>query len=312
MHVPVLMKSVLEVLNPQRGETYLDCTAGLGGHAAAVGERLGAGGTVILYDLDRANLERAAGRVRALPEAPSVVTFHASFVQAPRLLREEGLSADLLLADLGFASNQIADPSRGFSFMADKDGPLDMRLDNSPASPITAAELVNTLTERELAEMIRTLGEEPPALARRIAAKLVSARAAEPIITTARLAGVVRSAVPARLYSGIDPATKTFQALRIAVNDELGSVGALLAAIERSARAAAEGGPAWLAPGARIAVIAFHSLEDRPVKQTFARLVEQNLAEPLTKRAVQADEQETADNPRSRSAKLRAIRIRTR
>ncbi|MCC6322375.1 MAG: 16S rRNA (cytosine(1402)-N(4))-methyltransferase RsmH [Phycisphaerales bacterium] len=309
MHIPVLPRPVVELLNPQPGQTCIDCTAGLGGHASAIAERVGPTGRIVLFDLDAGNLARAAERVRSLPGAPEVLAFHTSFTQAPRLLAERGLKADLVLADLGFASNQIEDPGRGFSFMEGRGGPLDMRLDASSSSPITAAELVNTMTERELAEMIRDHGEEPPAIARRIAANLVSARAVEPINTTTRLATIVRAAVPARSYAGIDPATKTFQALRIAVNDELGSLAALLASIERAAGSVRRGADGWLNPGARIGIISFHSLEDRPVKQTFNRLVEQDLAASLTRKAVQADEAELAANPRSRSARLRAIRI---
>ena len=315
MHVPVLSKQVLEVLDPQPGQTFLDCTAGLGGHAGAIAELLGPSGRVVLFDLDAGNLQRAAARVRGVANAPSVETVHGSFVQAPRVMAERGWSADLVLADLGFASNQIADPQRGFSFMDGKEGPLDMRLDASASSPITAAELVNTLSERELSDIIRDFGEEPPPIARRIASNVVSARAAQPIQTTAQLATIVRASVPARAYSGIDPATKTFQALRIAVNDELGNLTGLLGSIERAAKALAKNagdGSGWLARGARLGIISFHSLEDRPIKQSFQRLVEnqpQPLATLLTRKPLTADETELAANPRSRSAKLRAIQL---
>jgi 16S rRNA (cytosine1402-N4)-methyltransferase len=224
-------------------------------------------------------------------------------------MESRGLTADVVLADLGFASPQVDDASRGLSFM--RDGPLDMRLD--PTAPVTAAELVATMSESELADMLRDYGEEPAA--RAIAQKLVSARRASPILTTSRLAEIVRSAVHRPRTPGrrpIDPATKTFQALRIAVNDELGSLNALLAAVRRgAARAAAGPAAAWLRPGARVGIISFHSLEDRPVKQAFAGLVEAGLADDLSRGHVGPADMETESNPRSRSAKLRVVRIRS-
>jgi len=300
-HIPVLLDEVLATLDPKPGDTMLDCTAGLGGHSAAIAPALGPGGTVALVDLDEANLERAAERVRSLPEAPSVVPLHANFAEAPRLLVERGLSADLLLADLGFASNQIEQGERGFSFQ--REGPLDMRLD--PSRGPTAADLVATLSEEELGEIIRDFGEERRW--RQVARKVVGERQLRPIATTLDLARIVRAVVG----SGgprIDPATRTFQALRIAVNDELGSLDALLESIRRTAGGAA---PAerWLAAGARVALITFHSLEDRRVKQAFADLTKRRLATDLTRRPVIASEAEAATNPRSRSAKLRAIRL---
>jgi 16S rRNA (cytosine1402-N4)-methyltransferase len=300
-HIPVLLDEVLDALDPQPGETLLDCTAGLGGHSAAIAPHLGSAGTVILVDLDESNLERAAERVRSLPEAPAVVALHANFAEAPRLLVERGLSANLLLADLGFASNQIERGERGFSFQ--REGPLDMRLD--PSRGPTAADLVATLSEEELGEIIRDFGEERRW--RQVARKVVAERELRPIATTLDLARIVRAVVG----SGgprIDPATRTFQALRIAVNDELGSLDALLESIRRTAGGAA---PAerWLAPGARVALITFHSLEDRRVKQAFADLTKRRLATDLTRRPVTASEAEAGTNPRSRSAKLRAIRL---
>jgi 16S rRNA (cytosine1402-N4)-methyltransferase len=242
-----------------------------------------------------------------------VIVMHGSFSEAPRRMVELGLVADMALADLGFASNQVQAPERGFSFS--REGPLDMRLDRT--SPITAAELVNTLPPRELAEIIRDYGEER--FAGPIAEKIAAERRLEPIRTTARLAEIVRSVVgrPPRRHAGatIDPATRTFQALRIAVNDELGRLQVFLGALERAAALAAGegsgrgGGEAWLKRGSRVAIIAFHSLEDRPVKQCCAGLAQRRLVEPLTKKPVEANDDEVSRNPRSRSAKLRAIRI---
>lgn len=315
-HVPVLMEEVLAVLDPRPGEIALDCTAGLGGHSAAIGARLGpaeGGGTLILCDLDPTNLAAAGERVRQLPAPPKVIEWYTNFADAPRrmLAANGGLAADVVLADLGFSSNQMESAQRGFSFM--REGPLDMRLD--PSGPVTAAQLVNTLPASELEQIIREYGEERHA--RAIAQKLVEARRDEPITTTARLAAIVRSVVgPRGGGASIDFATRTFQALRIAVNDELGNLHALLDAVERAARAlkAGSGGEkgrdgVWLSPGARVAIIAFHSLEDRLVKRAFARLVEQGLAVSLTKKPVEASEDEVARNPRARSAKLRAIRL---
>lgn len=304
------MQPVLELLAPQPGDIVVDATAGLGGHAAAMAALIGPAGTLVLFDLDAANLQRASARVAAIEGAPRVITHHASFADAPRTLAAAGLSADVVLADLGFASPQVDDASRGFSFS--RDGPLDMRL--NPAAPITAAELVNTLPELELAELIRDFGEEPWPHAKRIASKIGQSRSTSPISTTAQLATTVRSALPPRRPGhSIDPATKTFQALRIAVNDELGSLNALLSAVERAASmglsGAVGGARSWLKGGARVGVISFHSLEDRPVKQCFAKLIERGAAAELTRKPVTADDQELGLNPRARSAKLRVIRL---
>lgn len=316
--MPVLLRETIELLSPAPGEVYVDCTAGLGGHASAVAERLGSegGGTVVLFDLDPDNLAASKARIEALGSPPKVLTHHGSFAQVARVLSDFDVVADCVLADLGFASNQMDSPARGLSFM--RDGPLDMRL--NPRSPISAAELVNTLSERELCEIIRDFGEDD--LARRIAAKLVQARESEPITTTARLAAVIREAVPRRPGPGgaIDPATKTFQALRIVVNDELGSLKRLLDAVGRAALAVRLGrdqgdsgearpSSSWLQQGARVGVISFHSLEDRPVKRAFGEMVERGTGTLVNKKPAVARDEELALNPRSRSAKLRVIRI---
>jgi 16S rRNA (cytosine1402-N4)-methyltransferase len=302
-HVPVLLEETLTVLDPTPGRSYLDCTAGLGGHALAIARRLGPTGRVILNDADPGNLALAAARLRdeLANRCPAVITLHGNFADVARRMaaHDPPLRADVLLADLGFASSQMDDPLRGLSFM--REGPLDMRFD--PASPITAAELVNTLPEHELARLIREYGEDRNAA--RIARKLVAARQASPISTTGELAGLVRQATPGPT-TGIDPATRTFQALRIAVNDELGSLQALLDSL---VRAAAGAPPSFLNPGARVAVISFHSLEDRPVKHAFAELVRAGRAEHLARKPVTASDAERESNPRARSAKLRALRF---
>ncbi|MBY0312624.1 MAG: 16S rRNA (cytosine(1402)-N(4))-methyltransferase RsmH [Phycisphaerales bacterium] len=331
-HVPVLLREVLEILDPRPGDVVVDCTAGLGGHAAALGEKVGAGGRVVLFDLDAGNLAAATARVRALGGGPSVVGVHASFGEMGMRLKGLGvggaaegaeflggaelgvpglapgpLIAGVILADLGFSSTQVDDAGRGFSFM--RDGPLDMRL--NPGAAITAAELVQTMPERELMELIRDLGEEPPEVARRIASKVVQERQSVPISRTVQLAEIVRAAVPAARahQSALHPATKTFQALRICVNDELGSLQRLLETIARAASHARDGRASVIAPGARIGIISFHSLEDRPVKQAFSAMVESGTAEHVTRKPVTASEEEIARNPRSRSAKLRVIRV---
>ena len=316
-HVPVLKAEVLAALAPLPGQTALDCTAGLGGHSIDLAGVLGQapGGTLILNDLDSGNLELAAARVQALSTPPRIVKLQGNFADAPRRLAEQGLSADLVLADLGFASPQIENASRGFSFQ--REGPLDMRYDPASGRP-SAADLVNTLPEAELAEIIRDLGEERHW--RRVAAKLVEQRQADPILTTSRLASIVRSVVRSSPADRIDPATRTFQALRIAVNDELGSLASLLESISRAAVALALTGkptapgadtrPAsWLRPGARIGIISFHSLEDRMVKRAFLELTERGLGRLSGRKPIEATDGESSTNPRARSAKLRALTI---
>lgn len=305
-HIPVLADQVVEMLDPQPGQVFVDCTAGLGGHARLIARLLGPGGTIVLNDMDESNLKRSKPIVcnELRPDDPASATVHSvrgNFSELPRTLGELGLVADMVLADLGFASTQVDDPARGLSFRTS--GPLDMRLD--PSMPITAGELVNTLPERELADIIFRFGEEK--LSRRIASKLVAAREVEPITTTDRLAEIVRSAVPAS-RGGINPATKTFQALRIAVNDELGSLDALLRSIGIALKRSHEGNPSWIAPRARVGIIAFHSLEDRPVKRAMGEWASAGWAEPITRKPIEARDAEVAQNPRARSAKLRGAR----
>lgn len=301
-HIPVLEAPILQLLDPHPGEVALDCTLGRSGHALSLARRIGSGGTFVGIDLDPSNVAFARQR---LGEVSAAVELHqGSFVEAPVLLRGRGLAAHVLLADLGFASTQVDDPSRGLSFSAD--GPLDMRFD--PQRGASAAELVARLGERELSEMLRMLGEEP--LGPRIARAIVQHRRRAPIRTTMELAEIVRSAYGARArQSRLHPATRTFMALRIAVNDELNALAALLGQIERAGEDLRSGRSAWLAPGARVGIISFHSLEDRLVKQAFARLEEGGLAERLVRRPVVADEAELLVNPRARSAKLRVVRM---
>ncbi len=291
-HVPVLMRAVLEVLSPRAGQTAVDCTVGRGGHALELAQRLGPTGRLIALDVDPGNLAFAQARLAGVSCAVKFV--HASFAALPSVLEELGVAkVDLLLADLGFASNQMDDPARGLSFAGD--GPLDMRLD--PTRPGTAADLVNQLPERELADLIYQYGEER--LSRRIARKIVEARRQSPMRTTTDLARIVRSAVGGPRHQRLDPATRTFMALRIAVNGELDALDALLGHL-----------PRVLAPGGAAAIISFHSLEDRRVKQALVGFKQAGRAEVLTKKPITADDEEILANPRSRSAKLRGMRWR--
>ena len=301
-HVPVLLAETLDALGPRPGETALDCTAGRGGHAVAFARCLAPGGTLVLNDADPANLAFAAARVRSEgPPDLRLVELAGNFVDAPRRLVELGVAADCVLADLGFASNQMDDGRRGFSFR--REGPLDMRYD--PGGPMTAADLVNTLPEAELAEILRDFGEERAA--RRVARKLVEEREASPISTTDRFASIVRAVVGPGT-GRIDPATRSFQAIRIAVNDEVGCLRMLLESIRRAA--ATQGGErSWLAPGARVGVIAFHSLEDRLVKRAYSELRGRDLGRTPSNRPIEAGDDEVGRNPRARSAKLRVIHL---
>lgn len=308
-HIPVLLAEVLAALAPASGQVYADCTVGLGGHALEIARVLGPSGTVVMNDLDETNLLHAERRLQASlgRECPRLISLLGSFATLPRRLAEAGLRADMVLADLGFASNQMEDPARGFSFS--REGPLDMRLataragEEAEALPPSAAELVASLPESELVRILREYGEERRAGA--IARKIAAARRTHPISTTAELASIVRSAIGRSDPGGIDPATRTFQALRIAVNDELGNLDALLHAI--GVGMAVRPRTDWLSPGARVGIISFHSLEDRPVKVEFGRLVREGVAIDLTDGPVGPSDSEVESNPRSRSAKLRAV-----
>lgn len=310
----MLAEESLALLSLGVGQTYVDATAGLGGHAAMAAERVGPDGVIVVNDLDALMLERARARVHEAAPDVRVEAVHGSFAGLPAAMAERGLVGDGLLADLGFASPQVDDPKRGFSFR--HDGPLDMRLD--PSKGVSASELLATASEAEIAEILWTFGEERGS--RRIARKVVACRDRQPITTTRALAELVRSCTSG---GGIDPATRTFQALRIAVNDELGALSALLGAIAAQARSMVEtdslaheggsqdrgGGQRWLARGARVAIISFHSLEDRMVKQAFGALADAGLACRLTRKPVVPQEAELAINRRARSARLRAIEL---
>ena len=275
----------MELLAVRPGGLYVDGTVGLGGHAAEILRRSAPDGRLLAFDKDPAALAQSGTRLREFGDR---VRFeHADFREIPERLAGEAPQG--VLVDMGVSSMQLDEADRGFSFNAE--GPLDMRMD--PTEGFTAADLVNRLPERELADVIYRWGEEHAS--RRIARALVDARRRRPFSTTTELAEVVRRAAGRSRRPGLDPATKTFQALRIHVNRELEGLGDALARIA-----------GVLASGGRLAVIAFHSLEDREVKQTF-RLLATRGFRILTKKPLVPGDEEMARNPRSRSAKLRAI-----
>ncbi len=288
-HVPVLPAEVVGLLRPEGGGTLVDCTVGLGGHAALL---LGAGATR-LVGLDRDPHALAAARQVLATFGDRVELVHADYRDVARVLDERGIAqVDGMLADLGLSSFQLESPGRGFSFQRDE--PLDMRMD--PSGGPTAADLLATLSERELADVIFRYGEERHS--RPVARAIVGARARARIDTTGQLAEIVRRAIPRRGHVRIDPATRTFQAIRILVNDELEG-------LDRFLHTAA----GRLAPAARLALITFHSLEDRIVKHTFRALAADHGAavRVLTRKPIVPGEAELAANPRARSAKLRAL-----
>jgi 16S rRNA (cytosine1402-N4)-methyltransferase len=289
-HVPVLLDEALEYLNVRPGGVYVDATLGLAGHSSAIAKRLGAKGRLICFDRDPQAMEAAKARLEEVraeigSEMPEVVFEPKAFSEASSLI-EPG-SLDGLLADFGVSSLQLDEAHRGFSFRTD--GPLDMRMDTRSGE--TAEQVVNQEDENELADLIYEFGEERRS--RRIARAIVRAR---PITTTAELARVVSAAAPSMKGDKIHPATRTFQALRIRVNDELGEIRTLL-----------ESAPSLLKPGGRLVLISFHSLEDRLVKDAFREAARNKVYEVLTKKPVVAGEQEEMRNPRSRSAKMRAV-----
>lgn len=288
-HVPVLAGPVLDHFAGLGEGVFVDCTLGLGGHASLILERNPAI-RLLALDLDEANLAVAGNRLREFSDR--IILKKANFADLSTVLAETGVGRAVgLLADLGVSSNQIADPARGLSF--EVDGPLDMRLDRD--QPTTAADVLRSLNERELADLIYLQSQERHS--RRIAGRIAQALRRGPLDSTIVLARLVAAATGhnrAGRRDRIHPATRTFMALRMAVNEELGNLRRLL-----------EQAPACLARGGRLAVISFHSGEDRLVKEdlrTRARLGEYRL---LTKKPVAADDAEAAVNPRSRSAKLR-------
>ena len=286
-----MVDEVLQALQPERGGTFVDCTVGLGGHARA----LLAGGATRLIGLDRDPAALAAAHDALVEWREQVELVHADYRDVEHVLDARGLSqVDGVLADLGVSSMQLDAEGRGFSFRRDE--PLDMRMDTTRGE--TAAELLATIDEASLADVLFQLGEERKS--RRIARAIVSARERQPIATTGQLAEIVRRALGRPGWQRIDPATRTFQALRIRVNRELDGLDAFLVAAAGR-----------LAAGRRFVVVTFHSLEDRIVKHTFRAIGRSGDGAPLvrvlTKHPLTPSDDEVAGNPRARSAKLRAV-----
>ncbi len=291
-HRPVLLHEVLQLLGIKPDGIYLDCTVGGGGHAYEIAKRLENGlGLLIGLDWDSQALEEAQARLE--PFKGRVRLLRANFRDLERVLDQLAIpQVDGLLFDLGLCAIHVDSPERGFSFRSD--GPLDMRMDRE-GNPLTAAEIVNSYSRDELIRILREYGEER--WAHRIAEAIIQARERAPLERTLQLAELVVKAIPApaRRRMKIHPATRTFQALRIAVNDELGNL-----------RAGLEAGFRRLAPGGVMAVISFHSLEDRIVKRFFRSKADLGEAEPF--KLIRPTAEEVEENPRARSAKLRAAR----
>lgn len=295
VHWPVFLNEVLEIFDPQPGQIYVDATVNGGGHSRALADRVGNMGRVIGIDLDGDLIKQL--RVRNGQEGrKNIELIHGNYADLGNIVERLGYAqVDGILFDLGFSSYHIDESGRGFSFLRDE--PLDMRYD-STRNELTAEQIINTWSEQAIEDLIRTYGEER--YSRRIASRIIAERKSKHIATTALLARIIRESIPARsrqLLTRINPATRTFQALRIAVNDELGN-------IERAMKVAVE----RLCSGGKLIVISFHSLEDRSVKHFFQKLRKDHVLEVLTSKPVRPSIREITINPRARSAKLRAAR----
>jgi 16S rRNA (cytosine1402-N4)-methyltransferase len=290
-HIPVLLRETIEILDPKPGEFFIDGTLGGGGHTQAIVERIGNFGKMLCIDWDGkavSNFSVPEGR-----DVPEIIVKNANYRDIPELLTEERLpKADGLILDLGFSSDQVEDAERGFSFQ--HDGPLDMRYSGEYES---AADIVNQYREHELETLFHAFGGER--YAGRIAKAIYEARKKKRFERTKELENVIFHTVPPFARKGkIHPATRVFQALRIAVNHELENVALILKAI-----------PECIKPGGRVAIITFHSLEDKVVKEGFKDLVKIGKAELLHKKPISPKREEIKNNPRSRSAKIRSIKI---
>ncbi|SFS11238.1 16S rRNA (cytosine1402-N4)-methyltransferase [Granulicella pectinivorans] len=289
VHTPVLLEDALEYLNVRPGGVYVDATLGLAGHSSAIARKLGKAGKLICFDRDPEAMAKAKARMDEVAaelgdQMPTVVYVPRAFSEAAQEIKPGTI--DGLLADFGVSSLQLDEAYRGFSFRSD--GPLDMRMDTRSGE--TAEQVVNQENENELADLIYEFGEERRS--RKIARAIVRAR---PISTTAELARVISVAAPSMKGDKIHPATRTFQAIRIRVNNELGEIQSLL-----------KSAGSLLKKNGRLVLISFHSLEDRLVKDAFKEAKDAKVFEVLTKKPVIADDEEQRRNPRSRSAKMRA------
>lgn len=297
-HRPVLLSEVLQVLDPKPGMTVVDCTVGWAGHSAELLQRIGPSGLLIGFDMDSENLQQARERLQAVGHPYHV--HHSNFAGIQQILGEHGIThVDAILADLGMSSMQVDDPQRGFSYA--RDGALDMRMDRTRGR--TAAQILATISEDELAQALNEWGDEPNA--RCIAAAIVAARARSPITTTRELSTIIQSATqqeswrlhPAPGKWNLHPAARSFQALRILVNRELANLEHLLRLI-----------PSLLSSSGRVAIISFHSGEDRLVKAAFRAAAQTGEFAAIADEPVRATWKEREQNPRSRSAKLRWAR----
>jgi 16S rRNA (cytosine1402-N4)-methyltransferase len=296
-HIPIMTAEIIEALKPALGEVVADCTLGYGGHATEFARQIGPTGKLVGFDIDGAELERTRQRLSSLNVPMSF--HHSNFAGIANVMRKEGIDGfDIIFADLGVSSMQIDNPHRGMSYK--RPGPLDMRMDDRRKQ--TAADLLNTLSEQELSEALLELADEPDH--QTIAGRIVAARASQPFVTVEQLVGLILAIKgmtakdwkeQARRRPGLlHPAARTFQALRILVNDELGALKELL-------RLA----PYCLRPGGRIGIISFHSGEDRLVKKSFASGLHEGIYQAIAGEIITPTRNEIASNPRSASAKFR-------
>ena len=290
MHIPVLLKETIEFLNPQPGKFIIDATIGGGGHAAEILKKIGDSGMLLGIDWDKEAIADCQSR---FADYKNVILVNGNYADLPEILKQKELpKVDGIAVDLGFSSRQLEKSGRGFSFL--KDEKLDMRYQQETEN-LTAAEVINQYSEKELADIFWKYGEERNS--RKIAKKIIEERKNKRILTTFDLIEIIRKAVPKNYEQGrINPSTKVFQALRIYVNDELGNLEKILKNMSKILKG-------------RAVIISFHSLEDRLVKNYFRNLSKENGAEILTKKPIRPSEEEIRGNPRRRSAKLRAIII---
>jgi len=292
MHIPVLLKEAIKVLNPKPKEVFIDATFGDGGHATEILKKILPGGKLLAIDWDKDAVEKA--KKSEIFQKPEIIIVNENYANLPEIVKKLRFpKADGLIVDLGFSTGQL-ESGRGFSFL--KNEPLDMRFAKN--NDLTAAEVINSFSEKDLADIFFKYGEEK--FSRRIAKEIYKERKRKRILTTLELSEIIKRAVPENYErKRIHPATRVFQALRIYVNFELENLKTLLSGMKNV-----------LNPGGRVAIISFHSLEDRIVKNYFKELEKEKKAQILTKKPIIASEEEVKNNPKSRSAKLRAIILR--